>query len=229
MKFLRGASSAMVLSLLVTGIVSNVTSAASTPKGWFTLPQITCPSTYASGYTPTPNPTTNVEKVPENMVKHLDAYTDAGQILNFVGPKGWHCQGTFDSLGDGGVSLFPGAKMGIEGIVISQRNGTLGTRDSRTCSVFPAAAAWLGKHNHVACQIPIPKGETHVQLGPKVVQFSDPAHVKGLGNLSGGSYRSFGMINVGSTMITCTLPRKLADVCSAVVTNFKKYNVFGPG
>jgi hypothetical protein len=98
------------------------------------------------------------------------------------------------------------------------------------CALFPhSAAAADVKSGGLAC--PSAAREQRKTLTPDVVTFKDPAGVTGVGSGSGGRLTSSGAAvypqlasgsdaSVNVSLLSCTLPKKSATACGAILGDF---------
>jgi len=154
--------------------------------------------------------------------------------LTVVAPSGWRCSGIVGATG----ALFMT-------VVSPQARLTHGLPSSRTQAVNVYVASPGTGEVGIACALfpnvrpkpnpctPMPAREKAVRLGPHVVAFEDPPHVKGTGDPSGGLSPANGvMIYDGSKYPqwaaeeTCTLPESQHRACTVILNDFvRRYHV----
>jgi hypothetical protein len=170
-------------------------------------------------------------------VHHLTFYSNG--LITVLGLAGWSCSALVAADGgqkldvyppgkpDYGVHIVPKGAAVIE--VDADYTGHLpGAED--VCALYPqsAAAAEVEKDG-MSC--PAPPGEMTSALTDDVVTFTDEPGIRGTGAGSGGSLKSAGAAvypqlpsasgaSVNVSLVSCTLPSKMASVCSAILCDF---------
>jgi hypothetical protein len=179
----------------------------------------------------------------DGSLRGVSIYTNG--LLTVMGPSGWACNGLV--AGDGGENLVvvpPGSanSSGGDGGILpghaavefdAEYTGHL-PGAYFICPLFPgSAAASFANSSGIKCGTPAT--DQHIdRLTKDVVSFTDPAGVKGSGAGSGGKLTSVGVAIYPQTLpapqsvnvfqLSCTVPKKLASHCSAIVADFMVRN-----
>jgi hypothetical protein len=203
------------------------------------LPVISCTTTFGGE---TPSGTFIARQLPSSTAMHgLSLYSNG--FITALGPEGWACSALL--AGDGGQVLDvypPGspdytATLAPKGATIIQvvhdYTGHLPGADE-VCALFPkSAAANEVKSSQMSC--PSVVGERTSGLTSDIVKFTDPPGVSGSGVGSGSALSSIGAVvypqlsfgdndSVDVSLLSCTLPKKSASLCSAVIDDFLERN-----
>jgi hypothetical protein len=199
------------------------------------LPVISCPTSLAGGTNP--NPFVARQLPTSSPGRGLTFYSNG--LITVLGPAGWACGALV--AGDGGqkldvyppgspdysTSLAPKGATLIE--VTAEYTGHLPGAEV-VCALFPhSAAAADVKSGGLPC--PTAAREKRKIVTPDVVEFSDPAGVTGVGAGSGGKLKSSGAAvypqlpfgsdtSVNVSLLSCTLPKKSAAACGAILGDF---------
>jgi len=199
------------------------------------LPVISCPTSFAGETNPHPFVASRLPTASPG--RGLTFYSNG--LITVLGPAGWSCGALV--AGDGGqkldvyppgspdysTSLAPKGATLIE--VTAEYTGHLPGAEV-VCALFPhSAAAADVKAGGLPC--PVAAREKTKVLTPDVVAFSDPAGVTGTGAGSGGRLQSSGAavypqlpggsdISVNVSLLSCTLPKRSAAACAAILGDF---------
>jgi hypothetical protein len=153
----------------------------------------------------------------------LSAYSNG--VLLLLAPSGWHCHAMVGA--DGGASITiaaAGTEHPKQPAITASFADSVGPGASLACPLFPAAARQLPAG--VSCPIKRPRREGTTTVNTRTIDFTDPAHVRGDGNPSGGSDPARGvMVFLASSSsfdgyafeATCTLPAAKAATCRTVL------------
>lgn len=200
------------------------------------LPVVSCDTSYADGSDKSPFVADDLATT--TTAHGLSFYSNG--LLTVLGPSGWTCAALV--AGDGGQSLvvYPAGAPNYADVEIPKGAAVVQVLGDYTghipgadmvCGLFPkSAAATYIEQGGETCPT-LPAGQKAKQLTPDVVTFSDSADVVGSAAGSGGSLTSTGAIvypqlafddqdSVNITQLSCTLPKKLASVCSAITGDF---------
>jgi len=199
------------------------------------LPVISCPTTYGAGsgsgpFVPHQLPTTA-------SVHDLSFYSNG--MITVLGPAGWACGALVAADGgqkldvyrpgkpDYSLNIVPRGTAVIE--VDADYTGHLPGAE-QVCALFPhSAAASEVEQDGMSC--PAAPGEKRSALTDDVVKFTDQPGISGTGAGSGGSLTSVGVAvypqiplasdaSVDISLLSCTLPPKMAALCSAILGDF---------
>ena len=199
------------------------------------LPVISCPTTYGAGsgsgpFVPHQLPTTS-------SVKGLSFYSNG--MITVLGPAGWACSALVAADGGQKLDVYPPGKPDYS-VEIAPKGAAVIEVDvdytghlpgaEEVCVLFPhSAAASEVQQDDMSCSAP--SGEKTSSLTDDVVRFTDQAGISGTGAASGGSLMSTGAAvypqlpfasaaRVDISLLSCTLPSKMAPLCSAVLGDF---------
>jgi hypothetical protein len=199
------------------------------------LPVISCPTTYGAGsgsgpFVPHQLPTTA-------SVHNLAFYSNG--LITVLGPAGWACSALVAADGGQKLDVYPPGKPDYSVQIVPQGAAVVEVDADYTghlpgaedvCALFlHSAAASEVEQDGMAC--PSSPGEQTSALTDDVVKFTDQAGVKGTGAGSGGSLTSVGAAvypqlafasdaSVDISFLSCTLPSKMASLCSAILGDF---------
>ena len=199
------------------------------------LPVISCTTSYGAGggsgpFVPHQLPTTSG-------VHGLSFYSNG--LITVIGPAGWACGALVAADGGQRLDVYPPGKPDYS-VTIAPKGAALIEVDAdytghlpgagEVCALFPhSAAAAAVRQGDLPC--PTSAGETTSSLTDDVVKFTDRPGVVGTGAASGGSLASTGAAvypqlpfdsnaSVDISLLSCTLPSKMASLCSAIQGDF---------
>jgi len=209
------------------------------------LPIVSCPTKFALATPPpiVPVPASVTVNVPTALAGKLAVYTDTNDIMKLLAPTGWSCSASYGADGSGIVTIVPkGESLPASGltsdstdqaITAYETGGSSVQAAAAACSVFPAAAAATESDLGKGCS-PRPPSEIVDPLSTTVVDFEDPAGVKGSGDPSGGQDPANGIMTYSPTtegpgyyLETCTLAQNEHEVCTAALNYF--VTLYGQG
>jgi hypothetical protein len=199
------------------------------------LPVISCPTTYGAGngsgpFVPHQLPTTAP-------VHDLSFYSNG--MITVLGPAGWACSALVAADGGQKLDVYPPGKPDYSVNIVPKGAAVVEVDTDYTghlpgaeevCALFPhSAAATEVAQDDMAC--PAPTGEKTSALTDDVVKFTDQPGITGTGAGSGGSLKSAGAAvypqipfasdaSVDISFLSCTLPSKMASLCSAILGDF---------
>jgi hypothetical protein len=199
------------------------------------LPVISCPTSFAGE--PNPHPFVPKQLPTSSPGRGLSFYSNG--LITVLGPNGWACGALV--AGDGGEKLdvYPLGKPDYSTMLAPKGAALVEVTAEYTghlpgaqvvCALFPhSAAAADVKAGGLAC--PTAAGEKRTILTSDVVTFRDPAGVTGTGAGSGGRLTSSGAAvypqlpsgsdaSVNVSLLSCTLPKKSATSCGAILGDF---------
>jgi hypothetical protein len=199
------------------------------------LPVVSCPTIYGAG---TGSGPFVAHQLPSTAnVRGLSFYSNG--LITVLGPAGWSCAALVAA--DGGQKLdvyAPGspdysetlAPKGASLIEVDADYTGHGPGAEVVCALFPhSAAATSVTQNSLSC--PVPSGQVTVPLTSDVMKFTDPPGVTGSGAGSGGVLTSTGAavypqllsasnVSVNVSLLSCTLPKKSASLCRAILGDY---------
>jgi hypothetical protein len=174
-------------------------------------------------------------------VRGLRFYSNG--MITVLGPAGWACGGLVAADGGQKLDVFPpgtpdySTELAPKGAALvevdADYTGHLPGADE-ICALFPhSAAASEVQSGGMSC--PAPTGEKTSQVTSDIVSFTDPPAVAGTGSGSGGSLASVGAgvypqlpfggtASVDISLLSCTLPKKTASLCPAILNDFLARN-----
>jgi hypothetical protein len=198
-------------------------------------PVISCPTAYANGGNPEPFVAHQLPTLAA--ARGLSFYSNG--VITVLGPAGWTCGALV--AGDGGqlLDVYPPGKpdysqtlppkgAAVVQVDIDYTGHIPGAQE--VCALFPhSAAATAVTSDGESC--PSVTGQVTSSLTSDIVKFTDPAGVTGTGTGSGGSLASNGAVvypqlsfasddSVNVALLSCTLPKKSANLCSAILGDF---------
>lgn len=217
------------------------------------VPVVRCATTkFGAGYRPPAArlPHRVAVAVSGDLGKSIAAYSDTAGMNMLLAPRGWTCSAIFGTDGSGGLIVYPksgpvpGASWGpgwalprdaTNATVTAIEPGVSPVQAAGlACSFFPVAADMTRRDLGHGCG-PRPSGQTTRRVSATVVDFEDPAGRVGIGISSGGRNRAIGVVIYrpraapGAYLMTCTLPIRERDVCSAATTAFASRYSGGAG
>jgi hypothetical protein len=208
------------------------------------LPVVSCRTKFALATPPptVPVPATVTVDVPVALMGKLALYTDTSDIMKLLAPTGWSCSASYGADGSGIITIVPkGESLPATGltsdssdqaITAYETGGSPVQAAAAACSFFPAAATATESDLEKGCS-PRPPSEIVDPLSTTVVDFEDPAGVKGTGDPSGGQDPANGVMTYSPTKApgyylgTCTLAQNEHEVCTAALNYF--VTVYGQG
>jgi hypothetical protein len=208
---------------------------SSARRGVTVLPVISCPTTFGVGGSPHPFV---ARRLPTSSPgRGLTFYSNG--LITVLGPAGWACGALVAADGGQKLDVYPPGKpdysttLAPKGAalveVTAEYTGHLPGAEV-VCALFPhSAAAVEVKAGGLAC--PAAAREKRTILTPDVVTFRDPAGVTGAGAGSGAGLTSSGAAvypqlpsgsdaSVNVSLLSCTLPKKSASSCGAILGDF---------
>lgn len=199
------------------------------------LPVISCPTSYGAGsgsspFVPHQLPTTSG-------VRGLSFYSNG--LITVLGPAGWACGALVAADGGQRLDVYPPGKPDYS-VTIAPKGAALIDVDADYTGHLPGAGEVSALFPHSAAaaavrqgglQCPISAGERTSAWTDDIVKFTDPSGVVGTGAGSGGSLASTGVAvypqlpfasnaSVNISLLSCTLPSKMASLCSAILGDF---------
>jgi hypothetical protein len=208
------------------------------------LPIVSCLTKFALATPPptVPVPASVTADVPTALAGKLAVYTDTSDIMKVLAPTGWSCSASYGADGSGIITIVPkGESLPATGltsdssdqaITAYETGGSPVQAAAAACSFFPAAAAATETDLEKQCS-PRPPSEIVDPLSTSVVDFEDPAGVKGTGDPSGGQDPANGVMTYSPTegpgyyLETCTLAQDEHEACTATLNYF--VTVYGQG
>lgn len=239
----QGSSSATTSTSHVPQTTTSTSVASSTALASASLPLVVCPTTLATTTIP-PSlqlPSTISVSVPMNLEKQLAVYSDDMGNMELVAPVDWLCGAMYNSIGVGGVDVYPPGQTLVsgqmlpaewtgEGIAGDETSACFECSESRACPLFTSATTDYENDYHLSCPYTRPSSESETSLSANVVKFVDPAGLPGDGVPSGGTYPANSVMtyysdvgstsNKGSWMETCTLPPSEQSLCAVILNRF---------
>jgi hypothetical protein len=239
-----------VVAVSLVAIAPVAPSGAMRPRGiapdvhYASVPVRVCRSFYASSGAGTHFPKIPRWKaiaIPGDLTDRVAVYTDPRQDLEFLGPNGWSCDGTFGN-GNLAFTIWPPSET-APGLVAQQggkqkpskREGInfVGYAASvalwqLVCPYFRTARVDLYRYapfiHSSVCRLP--HGERVVPVNRMLKRVDDPPHKAGDNYPSGGAEWAlgnafYGDYGGGSTyLLTCTMPSSLHSLCYASLAWF---------
>ena len=177
----------------------------------------------------------------------LSLYTNAVNAGVLAAPRAWNCHASSTSDGltltvypryetwttPSGVSWDKKAPSQRVGITMHIGGGCVSCLEQQTCPYFDSARKdyegyWnlnpdggvSQRPDHFCAQ---PRDEVVRHTSTSVVEFRDPPHIAGIGELSGGANSSAGYIvltKTGDVILSCTLPKEQSNTCHTVMKWF---------
>jgi hypothetical protein len=199
------------------------------------LPVISCPTTYGAGHGSGPFVP---HQLPSTASAHGLSFYSNG-LITVLGPAGWACSALVAADGGQKLDVYPPGKPDYSVSQVPKGAAVIEVDADYTghlpgaeeaCALFPhSAAASELEQDDMSC--PAPPGEKTSALTDDVVRFTDPPGISGTGAASGGSLTSTGAevypqlpsasdVSVDISLLSCTLPVKMASVCSAILGDF---------
>jgi len=217
---------------VVTTTPTTTTTVVTTVDETASLPIVSCLTKFALA---TPPPTVPVPA-------SVTVYTDTDDIMKLLAPSGWSCSASYGADGSGIITIVPkGESLPATGltsdssdqaITAYETGGSPVQAAAAACSFFPAAATATESDLGKGCS-PRPPSEIVDPLSTSVVDFEDPAGIKGSGEPSGGQDPANGVMTYSPTkgpgyyLETCTLAQDEHEVCTATLNYF--VTLYGQG
>jgi hypothetical protein len=193
------------------------------------LPVVTCTVTDGAieGPLPTPIVTALDVAVPAALAGRLAVYGVENEQL-IVGPKDWRCTGLVGADASSHVTIVDPEDPTM-GIVVDSAPGApySGVLDL-ACPLFPEADQLLRATFGFDCpKHHVPEEQVTMET-PEIARFTDPAGVKAVGALSGGSVPVHGALiyHAGpdnlllAFQISCALPDEDAAICATAIDDW---------
>jgi len=218
------------------------------------VPVIECPSMYANGNPGPPSgtyPDTMAVSAPASVADQLAFYSnDTRSLPPILGPRGWSCQVAVGEDGTTGVEVFPSTtsppsayselSADVEQVSALWNSGCRGCIYGTVCPFVSNAADQQGYGPGSGVTFPCSKRPAQEKVsfakgspsdaGPvveDVINFTDPAGVKGDGEPSGGPYAAVGVVLYDWTADvdaaseeTCLLAAPEQALCSTITQDF---------
>jgi hypothetical protein len=225
---------AIVAATVITIVVFTIGRhrGANAPDMLVSVPVVQCPTTLGgSSQQPRNLPGEVTVKVPITFARNVSVFEDSLGIMSLIGPGDWICSGTYGIDGVGGLSVYPPTATAAsqEAIVGYQTSACNGCGLQLACPLFPNARALLAQGGGPVCSASGTPGQITRRLRSDVVEFQDPAKIKGVGAPSGGSYPALGVITFGegplnaASRVTCTLPSRDRSLCEAALDRYLEH------
>jgi hypothetical protein len=204
------------------------------PKG--SIPVVACRTSSPLGKQAARYPKRMDLSAPAAVRRRLAFYTDKYRSLTPVlGPRGWACSVQLGEDGSGDVDVRPiGSGAASKTAVTAGTDGACqGCVYDTVCKLIPGSGKQLGYAHSLKCTEPLPKLEHDKFLVRSttydVIRFTDPGHVKGTGDPSGGSLPAHGLLlykyshrDGGAASVgTCALPASKRSLCSTILGRFR--------
>jgi hypothetical protein len=198
---------------------------ATATTGTSSVAVVACPTTYGVSQSKPSLPTSVSVAAGSTATAGLRAYSNGFSTL--LAPKGWHCHAVVGADGSASVTVAAGGTGHVkQPAVTSDFAATYGVAASLACPLFAAAKHQLP--TGVGCITHRPRGERTRKSDPHTVEFTDPPHLRGDGNPSGGSDPAHGVMafvpasNTGdgyAFVATCTLPAARHARCTTILAD----------
>jgi len=229
---------------VVTTTPTTTTTVVTTVDETASLPIVSCLTKFALATPPptVPVPASVTVDVPTALAGKLAVYTDTDDIMKLLAPSGWSCSASYGADGSGIITIVPkGESLPATGltsdssdqaITAYETGGSPVQAAAAACSFFPAAATATESDLGKGCS-PRPPSEIVDPLSTSVVDFEDPAGIKGSGEPSGGQDPANGVMTYSPTkgpgyyLETCTLAQDEHEVCTATLNYF--VTLYGQG
>jgi hypothetical protein len=206
---------ALTASVLALGVAS---------AGATSVQVIHCPTTYGVPQPAPRLPSRLPVQASQKALSGLDAY--ANGVLFVLAPARMRCHALVAANGSASIVVSAaGTSHARQPAVTIQFYDTPGTAGSLACPLFPLAASQLAG---ARCPVTKPARETTSSGGQQTVYFTDPPHVHGDGNPSGGSYAAHGAMTFDPASsgfngfvfaVTCTLPAGDRARCATIIAD----------
>jgi hypothetical protein len=199
------------------------------------LPVISCPTTFGVGSNPHPFV---ARRLPTSSPgRGLTFYSNG--LITVLGPSGWTCGALVAADGGQKLDVYPPGRPGYSTTLAPKGAALVEVTAEYTghlpgaevvCALFPHSAA-AAEVKAAALPCPAAAREERTSLTSDVVTFRDPAGVTGAGAGSGGRLTSSGagvypqlgsgsQASVNVSLLSCTLPKKSASLCGAILRDF---------
>jgi len=199
------------------------------------LPVISCATSYGAGNGSHPFVARELPAAPT--ARGLTFYSNG--LITVLGPPGWACGALVAADGGQDLAIYPPGKPDYssseapKGAAVIQMaadyTGHLPGAE-QVCALFPSSAAAADvMSGGLPCRVPA--RQKTAAFTPDILMFTDAPGVTGTGTGSGGALPSVGAAvypqlpfasnaSVDVSLISCTLPKKSASLCSAIVGDF---------
>jgi hypothetical protein len=199
------------------------------------LPVISCPTTYGAGNGSGPFVAHQLPSTAS--VRGLSFYSNG--LITVLGPAGWACSALVAADGGQKLDVYPPGSPDYS-VVLPPKGASLVQVETDytghlpgaelVCALFPhSVAATAVTQSQLSC--PVPAGEVTAPVTSDVVKFTDPPDITGSGAASGGARPSTGAAvypqlslapgaSVNVSVLSCTMPKKTASLCPAILGDF---------